>query len=357
MGAGTLDAIEQAADEIVDSTSYLGSDVFTAAHSIENPFGDWTLVFQVETTEALESNNAARIASSISVALFVLVLTFVASTWAEAFMRPVRVLSMRLHSLAGDTSDAVDSSELDKERTRTTTEFNALTDTVNVMLESLRDREAAAVELESERREIVRRFLPGDVAARIDSGDRSIEHVEKATVVSVVIGDIGRSGDDDAGEVARDFVEQMIEELDATADDHGLRRIKVVGDAWFAICGLDTPHVDHIARSIRVAIAAVRPNADIGEHTSVGDASVGIALGPVSAGLAGSDHLIYDAWGPTVAEAGRLARLAPTGTIFVSEVVVRQLPADISVTEVTDASTSRVTWSIDLDPSDAKARS
>ncbi|MCL1587679.1 MAG: adenylate/guanylate cyclase domain-containing protein [Actinomycetia bacterium] len=356
MGAATLDAIEQSNDEIADSTNYLGSDVLMAAQSIENPFGDWTLVFQVGTDEALASNNAARIASSISVALFVLVLTFVASSWAEAFMRPVRVLSMRLHALAGGTADAVDTSRLDMERTRTTREFTELTDTIDVMLESLADREEAAMALEIERREIVRQFLPEDVAKRVESGDRSIEHVEKATVVSVVIGGIGRLAGNTTGDVARDSVEHMIEDLDATAHDHGLRRVKVVGDAWVAVCGLDTPHVDHIARSIRVAIGAVRLNADVGQDTIAGDTSVGIATGPVSAGLAGSDHLMYDAWGPTVAEAGRLARLAPAGAILISEPVVRQLPADISVTEGTDASTSRVTWSIDLDSTEAESR-
>jgi class 3 adenylate cyclase len=356
MGPSTLDAIEQSNDEIVDSTNYLGGDVLMAALSIENPFGDWTLVFQVGTEEALDSSNAARIASSISVAMFVLILTFVASTWAEAFMRPVRVLSMRLHALAGGTQDTVDTARLDTERTRTTKEFTELTDTIDVMLESLREREETAVALESERREIVRQFLPEDVANRVESGDRSIEHVKKATVVSVVIGGIGRLGDNDAGDVARDTVEQMIEELDATARDHGLRRVKVVGDAWVAVCGLDTPHVDHIARSIRVAVAAVQPNADVSQDTNAGDTSVGIATGPVSAGLAGSDHLMYDAWGPTVAEAGRLARLAPAGAVLISESVVRQLPADISVTEGTDASTSRVTWSIDLDSTEAESR-
>lgn len=356
MGAATHDAIEQLNDEIVDSTNYLGSDVLMAAASIENPFGDWTLVFQVGTNEALDSNNAARIASSISVAMFVLVLTFVATTWAEAFMRPVRVLSLRLHALAGGAGDAVGTSPLDKERTRTTKEFTELTDTIDVMLERLIEREETAVALETERREIVRQFLPEDVAKRVESGDHSIEHVKKATVVSVVIGGISRLMDHEVGEVARDTVEQLIDELDATADDHGLRRVKVVGDAWVAVCGLDTPHVDHIARSIRVAIAAVRPNGDVSGDTNAGDASVGIATGPVSAGLAGSDHLMYDAWGPTVAEAGRLARLAPTGAILISESVVRQLPADISVTEGTDASTSRVMWSIDLDSTEAESR-
>ena len=349
MGAATLDAIRQSDGNMVDSTSYLGEDTLTAVQSIENPFGDWLVVFQVGTEEAFDTSNTARTASAITVSLFVLLLTFVAATWAESFMRPVRVLSMRLHSLASGTPDAASTVELGNEQTRTTREFTELTDTINEMLASLRNREKSAALLEAQRRNIVRQFLPGDVANRVESGDRSIEHVDHATVVSVVIGGISHLLGANDEEVARDNVEQAVEALDSVAELHGLRRVKVVGDAWVAVCGLDTPRVDHIARSINVAMDAVGSSFAVGQVDSAVEASVGVATGPISAGLAGSDHLMYDAWGPTVAQASRLARMAPPGTILVSEAVMQQLPADISVTERSDEATSGSVWSIDLD--------
>jgi class 3 adenylate cyclase len=107
--------------------------------------------------------------------------------------------------------------------------------------------------------------------------------------------------------------------------------------------------VDHIARSISVALDTVASISNVGQDDSASEASVGVSTGPVSAGLAGSEHLIYDAWGPTVAEAGRLARMAPPGTILVSEAVVQQLPTGVSVTERSDEVTSRSLWSIDVD--------
>jgi class 3 adenylate cyclase len=349
MGAATLDAIKTAGGAMVDSTSYLDKDTLTAVQSIENPIGDWYVVFQVGTDEAFETNNAARLASAIAVSLFILLLTFVATSWAEAFMRPVRVLSMRLHSLVGSADDSASNAALDKEQTRTTREFTGLTDTINEMLVRLQDREASAALLETQRRDIVRQFLPGDVATRIESGDRSIEHIDHATVVSVVIGGISHLVGADAHEVARDNVEQMVEVLDSAAELHGLRRIKVVGDAWVAVCGLDTPRVDHLARSISVALDAAASSPDTGRDEAAAEASVGVATGPISAGLAGSGHLMYDAWGPTVTQASRLARMAPQGTILISDAVMQQLPADISVTERTDEATSRPVWSIDVD--------
>jgi class 3 adenylate cyclase len=356
MGAATLDAIKTSGGEMVDSTSYLDRDTLTAVQSIESPIGDWYVVFQIGTDEAFETNNAARVASAIAVSLFVLVLTFVAASWAEAFIRPVRVLSMRLQSLVESAGDSASNAELDKEQTRTTKEFTDLTDTINEMLVSLQDREESAALLEAQRRDTVRQFLPGDVANRIESGDRSIEHIQHATVVSVVIGGISHLVSADAEGAARDKVEQMIEVLDSAAELHGLRRVKVVGDAWVAVCGLDTPRVDHLARSISVALDAVASSADTGEGKGAAEASVGVATGPISAGLAGSDHLMYDAWGPTVAQASRLARMAPPDTILVSDAVMRQLPADISVTERTDEVTSRTVWSIDVDVTNVGAR-
>lgn len=356
MGAATLDAIKESDGEMVDSTSYLNRDTLTAVQPVDGPFGDWLVVFQIGTQEAFETNQAARTASAIAVSLFVLLLTFFAASWAESFMRPVRVLSMRLHSIAAGSDDSASSVGLDKEQTRTTREFTDLTDTINEMLVSLRDREESASLLESERRDIVRQFLPGDVANRVESGDRSIEHVEHATVVAVVIGGISQFVGSGSQEVARDRVEQLVEALDSAAKLHGLRRVKVVGDAWVAVCGLETPRVDHIARSISVAMDVVAPVSNIDQDDSASKTSVGVSTGPVSAGLAGSEHLMYDAWGPTVAEANRLARIAPPGTILVSEAVMQQLPTDISVTERSDEVTSRSAWSIDGDRTDVGDR-
>jgi class 3 adenylate cyclase len=352
MDAETLDAVKQSAGQMVDSKSYLGKEVFSTLAPVAGSGIDWDLIVQVEREEALAASDDAKIMSAIAVAMFVLMLTFVAAVWAGAFIRPVRVLSLRLQSLSGEEARPGSSPELDKERTSTTREFAGLTNTINVMLEGLTRREREAELLEAEKRSVVRRFLPDQIARQLESGDGSIEQVEHATVVAVVIGGIGGLVGSDVREVARGHVERMIDALDDAARGNGLRRVKVVGDVWIAVCGLESPRVDHVARSIRLAIDATEPMVGLDEDDGALDASVGVATGPVSAGLAGSGRLVFDAWGPTVSTAYLLARTAPPGTILVSGAAARQLPADITATELGGGDASESVWRINRTPID-----
>jgi hypothetical protein len=191
MDAETLEAVKQSGGEMIDSKSYLGKEVFTTLEPVAGSGFDWDLIVQMERDEALAASNDAKIMSAIATALFVLLLTFVAAVWAGSFIRPVRVLSLRLQSLAGGEAPSGANAELDREPTSTTREFTGLTNTINVMLERLAHREREAEKLEAEKRSVVRRFLPDEIARQIESGDRSIEQVEHATVVAVVIGGIG----------------------------------------------------------------------------------------------------------------------------------------------------------------------
>jgi class 3 adenylate cyclase len=353
MDGETLDAVVQSQGEMIDSKSYLGGEVFTTLQPISGHDVDWNVIVQIEREESLVTSNQAKVSSAIAVAIFVLLLTFVAVAWAAAFIRPIRVLSLRLQSLVRDEPESQRTTDLDKELTSTTREFAHLTATINEMLESLADREEKAALLAAEKRNVVRRFLPDDVARQVASGDRSIEQVEHATVVSVVIGGIGGLERHSSREVARDHVERMVDALDDAARSHGLRRVKVVGDVWIAVCGLDTPRVDHIARSVGLALDITSGGVEAQEDEGELDASVGVATGPVSAGLAGSGRLIFDAWGPTVTFASLLARTAPTGTVLVSEMVALQVPPDAIATQHSESAASEPVWRVDQRSADA----
>ena len=55
---------------------------------------------------------------------------------------------------------------------------------------------------------------------------------------------------------------------------------------------------------------------------------LGLATGPVVAGLTGSRRVSCDLWGPTVALAWRLSEQAPPGRILVSASTQTRLPAE-----------------------------
>ncbi|MCL1593067.1 MAG: adenylate/guanylate cyclase domain-containing protein [Actinomycetia bacterium] len=354
MDASTFRALQSSPDEMVASNNYLGEAVFTSIDEIGDGTVGWKLIVQVQRGEALAISDDAERMGAIAVSIFVLILTFIAAMWAASFIRPIVVLSLRLKALVVGGDGTKQAAALSLEATRTTAEFAELTDAINSMLVNLNERERSAVEAEAERIEVIRRFLPRDAARQIASGERSIERAAHASVVSVAITDMGASGGDNPVDSARERIASLVETLDQIAVEHDLKRVKVVGDLWVAVCGLGTPHVDHVARCLALAEDIVDIHLD-GDRTGKTVAiAIGIASGPVSAGLAGSNRLVYDAWGAPVDQANDLARVAKPGEIVVSESVVEQLPSGVISVQRPVGTKGRVAWTIDPDVSSSE---
>jgi DNA-binding response OmpR family regulator len=99
------------------------------------------------------------------------------------------------------------------------------------------------------------------------------------------------------------------------ADHHGLERIGIVGDAFLAAASLFTPH----ANPVGAAVAAARELIAAGRTLPAPwEVRVGIACGPVMAGLIGRSKLRFDLWGDTVNTAARLASAGEVATILLS---------------------------------------
>ena len=103
--------------------------------------------------------------------------------------------------------------------------------------------------------------------------------------------------------------------FDAITERHGLEKIKTIGDAYLAVCGIPNALPDHAARTVRAALdirAFVEEQRRAGGRFSV---RIGINSGPVVAGIVGARKFAYDIWGDTVNVASRLESNCPVGKI------------------------------------------
>ncbi len=95
--------------------------------------------------------------------------------------------------------------------------------------------------------------------------------------------------------------------FDVAAQDLGIEKIKTVGDAYMAVCGLPVPVANHAERMVRMAIRMVHITREHAmEHNVSMKLRVGVNSGPVVAGVIGKSKYIYDLWGDTVNLASRM---------------------------------------------------
>lgn len=107
--------------------------------------------------------------------------------------------------------------------------------------------------------------------------------------------------------------------FDRLAEQHGLEKIKTIGDAYMVVGGVPLPRLDHAAAVAAMALdmqdAIAQFNTQTGESFSM---RIGINTGPAIAGVIGIKKFIYDLWGDTVNVASRMESHGLPGSIQVT---------------------------------------
>src|SRR4029079_11005070 len=97
------------------------------------------------------------------------------------------------------------------------------------------------------------------------------------------------------------LLNELTHRFDRLAAQHGVEKVKTIGDAYMAVAGVPQPAADHAVRMARMSRAMLQVANEVGRAWNVALAMrVGIASGPVMAGVIGAARLSYDVWGDTV---------------------------------------------------------
>lgn len=337
----TFDAGEDGDDEVALRSSLTGVDVASVIAPVPSDDVTWYVAAEVSIESAEEESNDFRNVLIVGVAIFIVIITFFAVAWANRIMSPVRMISERLGS-AGRHQDTLDIPE------RSPVELQNLASSFESMAATLDQQQVQLALVREERLQAMRKMLPVAVAEQIAAGDlQTIDEVPHATVVVLVVLGLGDLVRADSNGTDREAVDELHAELDELAVQHGLDRVKVVGDAYFAACGHDRPYIDHAPRAVAFAADAHDVIRDLSIDTPADlDVAVGIHTGAVTVGMTGGTRLVYDVWGQTVTSAHHLARRASRGQILISDQTKGLLPESIETEPHLSPGDDDAMWSV-----------
>ncbi|HML08045.1 MAG TPA: adenylate/guanylate cyclase domain-containing protein [Xanthobacteraceae bacterium] len=188
----------------------------------------------------------------------------------------------------------------------------------------LHDREKkfiAELEEEKQRSEtLLLNILPQQIVARMRNGETVIaDRVMEATILFCDLVGFTTLSQELPAERVIDFLGKIFAAFDRLAAEHGVEKIKTIGDAYMVAAGIPEAQPDHALRVATLAPRMLDAVGDIAEATGLElQARIGVHTGPIVAGVIGTHKFAYDIWGDTVNTASRMESHSLPGRIQVS---------------------------------------
>jgi class 3 adenylate cyclase len=204
---------------------------------------------------------------------------------------------------------------------------------------ALRDtaRAEAVMEAQYERSEtLLANMLPASIAERLKEPDRGViadKYDDASVLFADIVGFTERASSSAPADLVR-FLDRLYSAFDALVDKHGLEKIKVSGDSYMVVSGVPRPRPDHAQALADFALGMANVAAGLKDsHGRAVPLRVGMACGPVVAGVVGSRRFFYDVWGDAVNVASRMESTDSVGRIQVPEAMYEHLKDEFVLQE------------------------
>ena len=185
---------------------------------------------------------------------------------------------------------------------------------------------AADAEARSER--LLLNTFPSEIAERLrDEPDKIIaDGFDEATVMFADIVGFTKLSRELGPEKLVRVLNIVFSEFDALSEEMDTEKIKTIGDAYMAVSGIPIPNETHAQNVIRLAVALQDAVKRISKTEGLDlKIRIGIATGPITAGVIGKAKFAYDVWSSTVNLAARLEAYGEVGRIRVSQATYQAL--------------------------------
>jgi guanylate cyclase len=188
-----------------------------------------------------------------------------------------------------------------------------------------------ALRAEQEKSEaLLMNILPSSIAERLKAASQTIaDHFDSASILFADVVDFTPLAQSLPPAETVGMLDQLFSRFDALVEQHGLEKIKTIGDCYMAAAGVPNPHPDHARRAALLALDmrdAVATSAIAGQPLC--ELRIGINSGPVVAGVIGTKRFLYDLWGDAVNTASRMESQSTPGEIQITRTTYELLKDD-----------------------------
>ena len=199
-----------------------------------------------------------------------------------------------------------------------------------VILEQKVDERTKELKIERDKSEkLLLNILPGEIAKKLKDETNShtiADYCEEATVLFADIVNFTKITSEESAEDIVQALNELFSRFDISAELMGVEKIKTIGDAYMAVCGLPTKNEKHALVMLRYAQAMYKDLEIYNREAKIKfQIRIGINTGPVIAGVIGKNKFIYDLWGDTVNTASRMESMCEPGKICMTENVKKAI--------------------------------
>lgn len=166
-------------------------------------------------------------------------------------------------------------------------------------------------------------ILPTEVADELKAtGATTAKHYDNVTVLFTDFVNFTQAAENLSPQGLIDELHACFKIFDEITGKYNIEKIKTIGDAYLAVCGLPTADHKHAENIVK---AAVEINAFMQDRLAKMGSErtfkirIGIHSGSVVAGIVGVKKFAYDIWGDTVNTAARMEQNSEAGRINISE--------------------------------------
>jgi adenylate cyclase len=173
---------------------------------------------------------------------------------------------------------------------------------------------------EARSQKLLTNAIPRSIAARLKNGEERIadSYPDTTVLFADLAGFTPWARRTDPTRVVT-FLDRLFSRFDELAAEHGVEKIKTVGDAYMAVAGALEPRADHAMAATRLAGDMLEALQEARLYLDAPlDLRIGLASGPVVGGVIGRQRILFDLWGDTVNTASRMQSSGVPGRIQVA---------------------------------------